>query len=420
MATLICLAGCREPFQILAAGQPPERSRASAEQLFAALGARVAHPVRDRKYDSARVRIAHAAFLPSRIWDDTTVWSAITPSRRTLFVNGRILGDHYSLEAARTLAPLPHLADSRHSINLTRLTSDEFSWDTDVSYAVGSITAPQLSAFARSLATSANGKNEGEVRASYKSTIPRASAVLGQLFRIDSVRTSRLEDKSTLAFLAVSLAPDGVDARYPNFARYTRRYAGTARMHLTLVDRAGGAYVDLALADGHMSARVRSLDGRLVPLSGAARPMPDSLALVGEVAMRVRRFTVGFRDYRADFTIIATGHERAWSIVSRTEPHWVLPLVGERLLRTPLRRPFQGSGALFRVGVRDDSTGGQTILHRRLHLEVQESLILRFIGRLGSIAISDFAGRVEKEQNAWLAEVLAALVADVREMGSGL
>jgi hypothetical protein len=130
--------------------------------------------------------------------------------------------------------------------------------------------------------------------------------------------------------------------------------------------------------------------------------------------MKVRRFTVGFRDYHGEFAVTRTAHERSWSIVTRREPEWVLPLVTERLLRTPLRRPFQGSGAAFRIGVQDDSTGGQTLLHRRMHLEVEESLILRFLGRLGSIAVSDFSGRVEREQNDWLREVFSALAADLR------
>jgi hypothetical protein len=142
--------------------------------------------------------------------------------------------------------------------------------------------------------------------------------------------------------------------------------------------------------------------------------MPDSLALTGDFTMKVRRYTVGFRDYRGEFSVIRIDHERSWSIVTRREPKWVLPLVTERLLRTPLRRPFQGSGAMFRIGVRDDSAGGQTLLHRRMHLEVQESLILRFLGRLGSIAVRDFSDRVEREQNDWLRELFSALAADVK------
>jgi hypothetical protein len=161
---------------------------------------------------------------------------------------------------------------------------------------------------------------------------------------------------------------------------------------------------------------VRTLDGRLVPVAGSFTQMPDSLMLHGEIfTMKVSRFTVGVRHYRADFIVDRDPHERAWAIVSRHEPQWILPLFTERVLRTPLRRPFQGNGALFRIGVRD-SSGAQTLLTRRLHLEVQESFILRFIGRLGAIAVGDFTGDVEREENAWLRELFEAVVADIREL----
>ena len=383
-------------------------------QLFAAIGARVTDPWRDQKYDSARVKIANAAFLPSRVWDDTSVWTGLAPSRRTLFINGRLSDGRYRLEAARSPLVLAQPADSRHVINLTSLSSDTYAWDTDVSYAIGGVTAADVATFVGSLMASAEGRNERDVRADYRATIPLTAAVLGQLFALDSIRTTQLADHSTLATFSVTMTPTGVEGRYPNFARYVRRYAETARMHWRLTDQPGAAYLDCVMEKGSTTLRVRSLAGALVPLSGPARPMPDSLALSGEVTVKVRRFTVGFHDYHADLTMIRTAHERAWNIVSRSEPKWVLPLVAERLLRTPLRRPFQGSGALFRLGVRDDTTGGQTTLHRRMHLEVQESTILRFLGRLGSIAVSDFRGRTEREQNAWLREVFSALVTDVK------
>ena len=107
----------------------------------------------------------------------------------------------------------------------------------------------------------------------------------------------------------------------------------------------------------------------------------------------------------------------SWKGELHREPEWVLPLITERLLRTPLRRPFQGSGAMFRIGVRD-SVGGQTILLRRLHLEVQESAILRFVGRLGATAMGDYQGLAEREQLAWLREFFAGVVADVAAFGS--
>lgn len=393
----------------------PAASLARAEQMFAALGARVTEPLRDHKYDSARVRIAASAFLPSRVWDDTSVWTSSATTRRSLLIGGRFVNGRYRLEAARSLPAPLQPAESRHVINLTRLSDDEFVWDTEVPYAIGSITAREIGGFTAALFAAAEGRSEGDIRADYRAAIPRMSAVLGQLFRLDSIRTRHLPDSSTLATFAVTMTPAGVEAKYSHFARYLRRYVETARMRWTLTDRTGASYFDASALDGRLLLRVRTLKGDMVPLAGPARAMPDSLTLNGDFTMKVRRFTAGIRDYHADFAVVRTDHERAWSIVSRREPEWVLPLITEHLLRTPLRRPFQGRGARFRIGVRD-SAGAQTILDRRLHLEVRESMILRFIGRLGAIAVGDYQGLAERDQLAWLREVFDALVADIRNL----
>lgn len=412
VAVFLLGIACREPFGRLAGGHASADAHAGAAQLFGALGARVTDPTRDQKYDTARKRIAVAALLPSRVFDDTSVWTGTSDLRRTLFVNGRFADGRYRLAAARTPASVTQAAESHHAINLTRLASDQYAWDTDVVYSIGTPGAANVGSFVTALVASAEGRSEREIRADYREAAPRFSVIMGQLFRVDSIRTTRLPDHSTLATFGATMIPAGLEAHYPNFARYLRRYAESARMRWELTDRAGNRFVDCSAVDGRMTFRVRTLGGVIVPLGGPAHPMPDSLLLVGEFTMKVRHFTVGFRAYQADFTVIRTAHERAWSIVSRREPQWVLPLVTERLLRTPLRRPFQGGGATFRVGVREDSASGQTLLQRRLHLEVQESLILRFLGRLGSIAVSDFSGQVEREQYAWLRELFTALAAD--------
>jgi hypothetical protein len=77
--------------------------------------------------------------------------------------------------------------------------------------------------------------------------------------------------------------------------------------------------------------------------------------------------------------------------------------------------PFhQGEGAQFRIGVQD-GVGAQTLLYRTLRLEVQESAVLRFIARLGAIAMSDYSGDVEREEMAWLRELFTAMLADVAQ-----
>jgi hypothetical protein len=141
--------------------------------------------------------------------------------------------------------------------------------------------------------------------------------------------------------------------------------------------------------------------------------MPDSLVLRADVSGKAKMFTVGFHDLVADFTITRTPHERTWTVVAQREPEWNLPLATKRFIRTPLRHPFEGAGALFQIGVRD-STGAQTVIARRARLDVQESAITRFIGSLLGHAVNEFDEPVTLEQDRFLREGFAALAADVK------
>ena len=386
--------------------------------MFASLGARVTDPLRDQKYETARVKIANAAMIPSRVWEDSSAWTSGTASRRTLLIGGHFAPPRYRLETNRTVPTPTTPAESRHIINLTQLSENAYAWDTEVVYAIGSAPSVDIAAFTRALFAAAEGRDERQVRLDFGAFAAQTTAAMGQVFSLDSIHTSHLADSSTLATFAVTIHPERVEARLPHFAEFLRKYYAAAQTHWLVVDRNGSTYMDFASDAGHITLRVRTRRGEMVSLVGPARAMPDSLGLVGSLTLKVRRFTVGFRDYRPELTIIHSDREAAWSIVSRREPEWVLPLITERLLRTPLRRPFQGSGAMFRIGVRD-SVGGQTVLLRRLHLEVQESAILRFIGRLGSAAVGDYQGRAEREQLIWLREVFAGIVADLAAFGSG-
>jgi hypothetical protein len=89
--------------------------------------------------------------------------------------------------------------------------------------------------------------------------------------------------------------------------------------------------------------------------------------------------------------------------------------VTAHLLRTPLRHPFEGPGVIFHVGVRD-SAEAQTVIERRSHLAVQESAIVRFVGALGSRAVSDLSDRAEREQEVFLRELFTALQADAHAL----
>jgi hypothetical protein len=408
--------GCREPIRLLG-GSSAGLDRARAETAFRALGARTIDPFRAPRFDTARVRIAQAALLPSRVWNDTLVWTDMTTGRRTLGIAGALSDGRYRLNTSRNPLTPAAPAESRHLIHLSRASDSEFTWDTDVVYAIGTVRAVDVAAMVRAVLSVAEGRAESAVRADYASAVPTATAVAGQLFRLDSIQTAHLEDSSTIATYAVTLTPRGVEDRYPNFARYLQRYLQTARMQWTLTDRMGASYLDFSARDGRFILKVRTRHSAMIPMAGEARAMPDSLILHGSTLVKVRRFNAGFRDYRGEFILTHSQHASGFTVISRREPDWELPLLTESLLRTPLRRPFEGSGATFSLGVKD-SAGAQTLLVRTLHLTVKESAILRFIGKLSSIALSDFSDKVEREQYQWLRELFDALVLDAQKLTS--
>jgi hypothetical protein len=246
-------------------------------------------------------------------------------------------------------------------------------------------------------------------------SMPRTSAALGTLFSLDTLRPTVLPDGSTAASISIGVHTDQLKGRFPNFSDYTRKYLDPARFHAVISDRTGAVYLDIASRDKAITLRVRTLNGHLVPLAGPLRPLADTMVAVVEFTDKVKLFHVGFHDLVLEF--INGGHgdtERWWAFSARKEPQWNLPFITARLLRSPLRRPFAGEGALFRIGIRADPADATTVLFRQARLDVQESAILKFINSLTNTAMDDFGARVEKEENQWLRELFVAMRDDAR------
>jgi hypothetical protein len=409
-------ASCRDAAIRLAAR--PGTARTATDQLFTALAARYTHLDREPKYDRARMRIAHDALVPSRAFTDTSVWTDFTNARsRDLLIAGTLEGDRYRLEA-RTDAPRPSRpGDTRHLITLNRLGDHDYSWDTLVEFAIGTITAEQIGNLAQVLLASPVDRPEHELRGDYRTAAPRATAALGRLFSLDTIRSTPLRDGTTAVFLSVRMEPERLKARFPALTRYLIKIWDPPRYRISLTDRSGATWFSINAAKRQIEVRYRMAQGHLAPLSGPPVARPDTLDLRIEATTKLKVFTVGLRDLVAEFVVSSSAHERAWTIHARREPKWDLPLVTERLLRAPLRRPFEGDGIVFSLGVRD-SAGAQSLLTRRAHLAVRESAILRFLGMLGSHAVNEFTTETELEQDVFMRELFAALHADIRALGA--
>ncbi|MFY7923763.1 MAG: hypothetical protein ACOVSI_15255, partial [Gemmatimonas sp.] len=179
-----------------------------------------------------------------------------------------------------------------------------------------------------------------------------------------------------------------------------------------LADRRGNDWFDAQAANRVLTLRFRTKGGALQPLTGAARPMPDTLILNVDALAKIGVFSVGVSNMVGEFVHVSTPRERAWQIRFTREPKWHLPLMAERLLSSAIRHPFEGTGVSFRLGFRTGPSG-QTISERVIDVAVRESAIMRWLGTLGFTAMSDFAGNVEEEENRFLVELFRGMRTDM-------
>lgn len=342
-------------------------------------------------------------------------WTQLSGATRTLETMGVASEGRYHM-VSRAGVPAPaRLADGRHVTTLTRLSDSEYRWDTSVDFALGSVRPAEVASVLTRLLTAGEGRTEREARAGLALGAPRTSAALGTAFSLDTLRPVLLVDGSTATTVAITVHSEQLRARYPAFADYVKRYVEPARYRFLVTDRAGVPYLDATAHDRMLVIHVRSQHGHLVSLTGAARPMPDTLLLDMDFTVKVKLFTVGFHDLRLDLVNSGTDDQsRSLVMTARREPSWNLPFITARLLRSPLRRPFTGEGAQFRIGVRAGQGGGPTVLFRQSRLTVQESAILNFLNGLGNTAMDDLNLTVEREENAWLRELFQSLREDAR------
>jgi len=408
------LGACADTFRGL--GPTPPVAEARANELFESIAARFDRVELEPKFEQARLRLAQAALVPSRVFSDSSVWSIMPNSTtRTLFARGETDDKtaRYRIETRPSPMPIVRGADTRHTIQLRSLEPDVYRWDTDVEMGVGSISAAEVSNLFVALFRVAEGRTEAQLREDYRAAFPRTSAAFGRGFAIDSLHLAAAAGGGTSVSITAGFHPEAMQGAYPALAKYLEKYLGPAKYHFVLADKNGTTLLDATGRDRFVTFRYRIAEGRLAPLTGPLKPWSDTLRLTSDIKMKVKLFHVGFRQLVTDFVISNVGHERAISIIAQHEPEWELPLVTERLIRTPLHRPFLGQGALFQLSVRD-TAGAQTVFARRARFDVQESTIARFLGSLAGRMMSDLDATVEAEEDKFLHDGFVAMQADLK------
>jgi hypothetical protein len=396
-------------------GSTPVDALRNASDGFSSHAMRFDDVVRDTKTTEARAKLGRHALTPSRIYQDSTVWNATSEqdSSRTLLVDGSydaVRGGYNFIANARPTTP-NELADGRHVVRLAVQPDGAYIWDTSVDHAIGGLPAASAGRALTMLFASTEASVARDLRSESARAFPRTGRALGRLFALDSARSTPMPDGSSATSVGLRWQSQRLRGM-PHFASYIAKYIEPSTYRVTLSDRRGQTYFQVLGENGQMLVRWRSRDGRLLPLDGGSTAMPDTLRIRLDFTAKYKMFRVGFTELLGDFIVQRGPHVSGWLMRFRQEPKWQLPLFTETLIRTPLRRPFQGRGSELYLALHDG--GAQTLLVRRTHTEVKESAIVRWLGGLGATAMDDFQGRTEAEQNLFLTTTFAALKADAQ------
>lgn len=411
---LLAVTACREA--PLAFGPNPTAARQNADEFLFAYAARFTSVSRSPKVSYIRMNLGRGTLIPSRVFADTGIWTArFGDTARVAGYSGSFSSRRYVFAVRTPPDPLAQPADSYHSTRLQRLAPDEYEWTTMADFHVGRMPPAALPAVVAATLRAGEQRGAQGVRAEYPSSFPRTTAALGRFYSLDSLSITRDAAGASTVALAISGSPERLRATHPALADYLKKYLDDMQVAITIADRRGTRWAEMSVRDRQLKLRLRSRDGRLVPLEGPARPLPDSLIMRSAFRMRILLFNIGWRDLITEMTLIRDDADQAWQFRSVREPEWVLPPLTRRFIRAPLRRPFAGQGVNFRIGLRT-LPGGSTSLYRRGLLQVHESPIIRFLGRLSGQAMGDFYGRSEMDENSFNGDAFAALRADIADV----
>ncbi|MGQ0642594.1 MAG: hypothetical protein ACT4P6_17765 [Gemmatimonadaceae bacterium] len=420
VALSLTIVSCKSSF--LGFGPSKAEAARHAGDGLAAHAFRFDDVVRDTKTSQARAKIARHALTPSRLYGDSSVWNAINDrdSSRSLMIDGvfdNVRGG-YTFRANAGRSAAASLGEARHLMRLQLEPDGAYTWDTSVEQAIGALPVAFVGRAMNMLFASAESPSARDLRAESAQAFPRTARALGRLFSLDSARSLPLGDGSSSTTIAVRWHSERLRPAMPRFAGYIAKYIEPATYSITLSDKRGQTYWQASGDKGALLVRWRSNSGRLLPLEGGSSAMPDTLRIRMDFNTKYKMFRVGFAELVGDFIVQRGPHSVGWFMRFREEPKWQLPLFTETLIRSPLRRPFEGRGSELYLAVHGGS-GPQTVLVRRTHTEVKESRVIRWMGSLGATAMSDFQGATENEQNRFLYAAFTALKTDAEAALTG-
>jgi hypothetical protein len=405
-------SGCAEATRSL--GDSPGEGRHALGELLGSVAARFGPRERDSAYVELRAKLVRAALVPSRIFDDASAWTTGDgPGRGTTF-GGGITAGRYRIGIVPRAGDPRQLASYRGRLRLDRLAPGAYRWRLHEELAVGPVTGERLDRAFRALLLAAQHETAADLAPILRRQLPRTTIELGNMFTLRGLANHKSADGVTQLDLDATLELEPLSRGYPRYARYLEKYVMPVEMQVVARDHGGYEWWRLTYREGRLRARIHARDGRLHPFAGPARRCPRELLVTTDLSTKVGLFRVGVEGLKAQVTSAVGTSGRSVSARLRDEPRWLLPFVIRPLMRSSLRRPFRDEGASIE-GVIQDGAGAQTLLVSRFEVAVQESWIVRWLGRFIGGALSAYRRGVEQEADQLVAKVLLALRTDLIE-----
>jgi len=385
---------------------------AGSRALVQSLADRFGPIDREPGLDALRPKLAAASLVPSRVFDDAGAWRRQGDGWRAVELDGYVSGAVYRIGARAEALPARVPGQYRGRVQLLKVDGGRFEWTVTEELAVGPTRPSDLARTLDALFRGAERASEASARAAIASSLPRASAKLGLLLRLEALGLSRDADGATSVRLAVRLTPAGIRGFAPRYAAFVEKYATPIRTSLEVTDPEGATWWTLTAADNLWTLRLRLREGSLVPLEGPPdRRLPGRLRATADFATHMGRFEVGAQRVVAELALTRTSAEKGLAARFLEEPEWRLPFLVETVLDDPLRYPFEDPGSEIAWAARE--TPGGTLLTGLYRARVRETWILRWLGGMMGNAVTEFRRGAEREADQYHRECLLALRDDL-------
>ena len=349
------------------AGRRPGGEATGRRALVEALADRFGPIEREPAFDALRPKLARAALVPSRVFDDATAWTSRGDGWRAVELAG------YASRAAPTASACAARRLRRRRRASTAAACGSSGWTAGASSgrsrrswrsaASGRPTSRRRSTrLFRGGGGLERGRGPGRDRGGAsrgprrRLGPPRSAS---RRWRCSGTPTARRPCASRCGSPRTASAASPLAT--PPSSRSTRRRSGR---RLVVADPGGAAWWSLEAADNLWTVRLRVRDGSLVPLDGTGRP-PPPLAPARHGRLRDADGAVrGGRDAASRPTWRSRGRpaRRALGPLPRRSRTGSCPSSRSLLLGGPLRYPFEAPGSEVALGGAGDARRRRRVL----------------------------------------------------------